>query len=122
MDEITREDFKIKCKAGKYQDPRVLMETGHVTARLHAWLEDLESKRNGLFLVTSDPLHAACELQSRLQRQQIKEWRAAHLDTVLGSTESSMEDVHDGSAQELTPIPCDCEYSPAPYLLISCTF
>ena len=32
------------------------------------------------------------------------------MDTVLGSTESSMEDIHDDSAHELTPIPSDCEW------------
>ena len=60
---------KIKCKAGEYQDPRALTERGHVTARLHARFEDLESKHNRLFLVTSNPLHAACERKARLQRQ-----------------------------------------------------
>ena len=62
-------------------------------------------------MVTSDPLHAACERKARLQRQWQKqeEWRAVHSDTVLGSTESSMEGVQDGSAHELTPIPIDCE-------------
>ena len=34
---------KIKRKAGEYQDLRALMERGHVTARLRARLEDLES-------------------------------------------------------------------------------
>ena len=103
---------KIKCKAGEYQDSRALTERGHVTARLHARFEDLESKHNRLFLVTSNPLHAACERKARLQRQRQKqeEWRTAHLGTVLGSTESSMEGVHDGSVHELTPIPYDCEW------------
>ena len=63
---------KTKHQAGDHQDPRALSERGHVAARLRARLEDLESRRNGLFLVTSDPLHTARECQARIQRQQVK--------------------------------------------------
>ena len=74
--------------------------------------EDLERKRNGLFLVTCDPLHVDGYRQARLQRQQQKqeEWRAAHSDLVLDSIELDMnQDVHEDSSHELTPVPYDCE-------------
>ena len=100
---------KTKRQAGDHQDPRALSEGGHVVARLRARLEDLESRCNGLFLVTSDPLHTAHECQARIQRQQQmqEKWRAAHLD----SAELSMDqNVHDDSAHELTPVPSECEW------------
>ena len=59
-----RKTSKTKRQAEDHQDPRALSERGHVAARLHARLEDLESRRNGLFLVMSDPLHAARERQA----------------------------------------------------------
>ena len=49
---------------------QVVSEREHVAARLRAQLEDLESRRNGLFLVMSDPFHTAHKRQARIQRQQ----------------------------------------------------
>ena len=100
---------KTKRQAGDHQDPRALSEREHVAARLRARLEDLESRRNGLFLVTSDPLHTARERQARIQHQQQmqEEWRAAHLDSAELSVD---QDVHDDSAYELTPVPSECEW------------
>ena len=109
MVKIKRETSKTKRQAGDHQDPRALSERGHVAARLRVWLEDLESRRNGLFLVTSDQLHTARGRQDRIQHQQQmqEEWRAAHLD----SAELSMDqNVHDDSAHELIPVPSECEW------------
>ena len=75
-------------------------------SRLHAQLRILRVSVMVL-LVMSNPLLVSARQR---QRQKQEEWRAAHLNTVLGSTESSMEDVHDGSAHELTLIPSDWEW------------
>ena len=105
----TRNSLKKKRQAGGHQDPRALSERGHVTARLQARLEDLESKCNGLFLVTSDSLHVARERKVRLERQQQKqeEWRVVHLDLVLGSVKSNVDDANESA---VTPVPSDCEW------------
>ena len=82
---------------------QAVSEREHVAVRLRAQLEDLESRRNGLFLVTSDPFHTAHKHQARIQRQQQmqNESRAAHFDAVLDSAELSMDqDVHDDSARD----------------------
>ena len=96
------------CQAGKA--PHASCK--HLAAFLYA-LEEfsrlVESGRNRLFLVTSDPLHTAHRCQARIQRQQQmqEEWKAAHLD----SSELSMDqDIHDDSAHELTPVPSECEW------------
>ena len=102
---------KTKCEAEEHQDPRGMSERGQVNATLLTHLEDMESKCNGLFLVASDPLHAAREREARLLRQQHKqeEWSrmtrvkdGAQIDDAGGDDDEEEEDI--------TPVPSDCEW------------
>ena len=92
-----RKTSKTKRQAEDHQDPRALSERGHVAARLHAQLEDLES---------SDPL-AHCSRAPGLNSTP-----AANAGGVESCTSdlSMDQDVHEDSALELTPVPSECEW------------
>jgi hypothetical protein len=103
---------KTKRETGEHQDPRATSERGQVNATLLTRLEDIESKCNGLFLVTSDPLHAAREREARLLRQQHKQEEWSRMTHVKDGAQIYDAGGGDDDEEDVTPIPSatDCEW------------